>query len=96
MISKESYKLLKNFPEKVCLEDRQPIHQELKEAGYLAVDPAGGGDVRNYRYYVTEKGRAAVDEYRREQRKERRESASVWLSLLAIAVSIFTLLSEKI
>ena len=64
MISKESYKLLKNFPEKVCLKDQQPIHQELKEAGYLAVDPTGGGDIQNYRYYVTEKGRAAVEEYK--------------------------------
>lgn len=31
MLSKESYELLKNFPGKVYLKDRQTIHQELKE-----------------------------------------------------------------
>lgn len=96
MLSKESYELLKKFPEKVYLKDRQPIHQELKDAGYLSVDRSSGGDIQHYFYYVTEKGRSAVDEYRREQRKERRESASVWLSLIAIVVSVLALLSEKI
>lgn len=96
MLSKESYKLLKNFPERICLKDRQPIHQEMKEAGYLGVNPTGDGNIQNHYYYVTEKGRAAIDEYHRERRKERRESASVWLSLIAIVVSIFALLSERI
>lgn len=65
MLSKESYKLLKNFPEKVYLKDRQPIHQELKEAGYLDVNRDSGGDIQHYFYYVTDAGRAAVEEYRR-------------------------------
>lgn len=64
MLSKESYKLLKKFPGKVYLKDRQPIHQELKEAGYLDIDPTGGGDIQNYYYYVTDAGRAAVEEYK--------------------------------
>ncbi len=64
MLSKESYKLLKNFPERVYLKDRQPIHQELKEAGYLGVDRSSGGDIQHYYYYVTDAGRAAVEEYK--------------------------------
>ena len=65
MLSKESYKLLKKFPGKVYLKDRQPIHQELKEAGYLGVNPTGDGNIQNYYYYVTDAGRAAVEEYKR-------------------------------
>lgn len=64
MLSKESYELLKNFPEKVYLKDRQPIHKELEDAGYLAVDRSSGGDIQHYFYYVTDAGRAAVEEYK--------------------------------
>ena len=64
MLSKESYEVLKNFPGKLHIKDRQPIHHELKEAGYLDIDPTGDGEIQNYRYYVTDAGRAAVEEYK--------------------------------
>lgn len=96
MLSKKSYETLKEFPERVYIRDARPIHRELEEMGYLRRHSDGGADLQLNFYCITEKGRAAVDEYRREQRKEWRENASVWLSLIAIAVSIFTLLSDRL
>lgn len=102
MLSKESYELLKNFPEKVCIKDQQPIHQELKKAGYLDIDPTGAGDIQNYRYYVTDAGRAAVEEYDRMLRAEklseeanaisrkanRKSTAAIIVAIIAILAQI--------
>lgn len=63
MLSKESYKLLKKFPGKVYLKNRQPIHKELEDAGYLDVNRDSGGDIQHYFYYVTDAGRAAVEDH---------------------------------
>lgn len=60
MLSKESYKLLKNFPEKVYIKDKQPIHHELFKAGYLAV--GWDKDGHNY-YHITDVGHAAVEDH---------------------------------
>lgn len=70
MISKESYEVLKNFPERLYIKDKRPIHHELFNAGYLRVDPDESLK-RNY-YHITQKGKTAVEEYERKQREERR------------------------
>lgn len=95
MLNKESYEVLKNFPEKLYIKDKQPIHHELFNAGYLAVGWENG---QNY-YHITQKGKTAVEEYEREDRGEQREDESLagttWaniISALALAVSIAALI----
>ena len=96
MLSKESYEVLKNFPEKLNIKDRQPIHHELFNAGYLRVDP----DKSFERYYhITQEGKTAIEEYERSARKERRDDEAIvrstWaniISALALAVSIAALI----
>lgn len=96
MLNKESYEVLKNFPEKLHIKDRQPIHHELLNAGYLRVDPDGSFE----RYYrITQKGKAAIEEYERSARGEHRDDEalvrSTWaniISALALAVSIAALI----
>lgn len=68
MLNKESYEVLKNFPERLYIRDKQPIHHELFNAGYLDVGWENG---QNY-YHITQKGKTAVEEYERTQREERR------------------------
>ena len=96
MLSKESYEVLKNFPGKLHIKDRQPIHHELFNAGYLRVDP----DESFERYYcITQKGKTAIEEYERSARGERRDDEAIvrstWaniISALALAVSIAALI----
>ena len=68
MLNKDSYEVLKNFPERLYIKDKRPIHHELFNAGYLAVGWENG---QNY-YHMTQKGKTAVEEYERTQREERR------------------------
>lgn len=96
MLNKDSYEVLKNFPEKLYIKDKQPIHHELLKAGYLRVDPDESLE-RCYR--ITQKGKTAVEEYERENRGEQREDKSLaratWaniISALALAVSIAALI----
>ena len=96
MLSKESYELLKNFPERLYIKDKRPIHHELFNAGYLTV----GLDKNNHNYYhITEAGKTAVEEYERGNRSEQRDAKSLagttWsniISALALAVSIAALI----
>ena len=97
MLNKESYEVLKNFPEKLHVKDKRPIHHELFNAGYLRVDPDESLK-RNY-YHITQKGKTAVEEYERSARGERRDDEalvrSTWaniISALALAVSIAALI----
>lgn len=69
MLNKDSYEILKNFPERLYIKDKQPIHHELFKAGYLAVD--WDEDHHNY-YQISQKGKTAVEEYERTQREEKR------------------------
>ena len=107
MISKESYEVLKNFPGKLHIKDRQPIHHELFNAGYLHVDP----DESFERYYrITQKGKTAIEEYERTQREERRgddaidiarESNSIARkanrkSTVAIVVAVIAILAQLV
>ena len=69
MLNKDSYEILKNFPERLYIKDKQSIHHELFNAGYLRVDP----DESFERYYhITQKGKTAIEEYERRQREEKR------------------------
>ena len=96
MLNKDSYEVLKNFPERLYIKEKQPIHHELFNAGYLRVDP----DESLERYYhITEAGKTAVEEYERENRSEQRDVKSLagttWsnvISALALAVSIAALI----
>lgn len=96
MLSKESYEVLNNFPERLYIKDKQPIHHELLKPGYLRVKY--DADRQSY-YCLTDPGRAAVEEYERENRGEQREDKSLaratWanvISALALAVSIAALI----
>lgn len=69
MLNKDSYEVLKNFPERLCIRDKQPIHHELLKAGYLRVNP----DESLERYYcITQAGKNAIEEYERKLREEKR------------------------
>lgn len=61
MLSKESYEVLNNFPERLYIKDKQPIHHELLKLGYLRVKY--DADRQSY-YCLTDPGRAAVEEYK--------------------------------
>lgn len=69
MLSRESYEVLNNFPERLYIKDKQPIHHELLKLGYLRVKY--DADRQSY-YCLTDPGRAAMEEYERTQREERR------------------------
>ena len=95
MLSKESYEVLNNFPEKFYIKDKQPIHHELLKLGYLRVKY---DENRQSYYCLTDPGRAAVEEYERSARDEHRDDKalvrSTWaniISALALAVSIAAL-----
>lgn len=61
--------MLNNFPDRLYIKDKQPIHHELLKLGYLRVKY--DADRQSY-YCLTDPGRAAVEEYERTQREERR------------------------
>lgn len=93
MLSKESYEVLQNAPEKIY--DIEQIHRDLCKSGELKTK--ADKDMRIY-CYVTDAGRAAVEEYERSARDEHRDDKalvrSTWaniISALALAVSIAAL-----
>lgn len=69
MLSRESYKILKDLPQELPVKYVQPIHKELLDRGYLT--EGWNLSVGSY-CRITEIGRAAVEEYERTQREERR------------------------
>ncbi len=84
MLSKESYEVLNNFPERLYIKDKQPIHHELLKLGYLRVKY----DANRQSYYcLTDPGRAAVEEYERTQRGEKRDDDANALSREANGIS---------
>lgn len=96
MLSRESYKILKDLPQELPVKYVQPIHKELLNRGYLT--EGWNLSVGSY-CRITEIGRAAVEEYERENRGEQREDKSLaratWaniISALALAVSIAALI----
>lgn len=96
MLSRESYKILKDLPQELPVECVQPIHKELLNRGYLT--EGWNLSVGSY-CRITEIGRAAVEEYERENRSEQRDVKSLagttWaniISALALAVSIAALI----
>lgn len=106
MLSKESYEVLKNFPERLYIKDKRPIHHELFNAGYLAVGWENG---QNY-YHITQKGKTAVEKYERTQREERRGDDALDIaresnniarkanrkSTVAIVVAIIAILAQLV
>ena len=107
MISKESYEVLKNFPERLYIKDKQPIHHELLKLGYLRVKY--DADRQSY-YCLTDPGRAAVEEYERTQREERRGDDAIDIardsnniarkanrkSTVAIVVAVIAILAQLV
>ena len=96
MLSRESYKVLKDLPQELPVECVQPIHKELLNRGYLT--EGWNLSVGSY-CRITEIGRAAVEEYERSARGERRDDEAIvrstWaniISALALAVSIAALI----
>lgn len=96
MLSRESYKILKDLPQELPVEYVQPIHKELLDRGFLT--EGWNLSVGSY-CRITEIGRAAVEEYERENRSEQRDVKSLagttWaniISALALAVSIAALI----
>lgn len=96
MLSRESYKILKDLPQELPVECVQPIHKELLDRGYLT--EGWNLSVGSY-CRITEIGRTAVEEYERENRSEQRDVKSLagttWaniISALALAVSIAALI----
>lgn len=107
MLSKESYEVLNNFPERLYIKDKQPIHHELLKLGYLRVKY--DADRQSY-YCLTDPGRAAVEEYERKQREERRGDDAIDIaresnniarkanrkSTVAIVVAIIAILAQLV
>lgn len=107
MLSKESYEVLNNFPEKLYIKDKQPIHHELLKLGYLRVKY--DADRQSY-YCLTDPGRAAVEEYERTQREERRGDDAIDIardsnniarkanrkSTVAIVVAVIAILAQLV
>lgn len=107
MLSKESYEVLNNFPERLYIKDKQPIHHELLKLGYLRVKY--DADRQSY-YCLTDPGRAAVEEYERTQREERRGDDAIDIaresnniarkanrkSTVAIVVAVIAILAQLV
>ena len=107
MLSKESYEVLNNFPERLYIKDKQPIHHELLKLGYLRVKY--DADRQSY-YCLTDPGRAAVEEYERTQREERRGDDAIDIaresnniarkanrkSIVAIVVAVIAILAQLV
>lgn len=90
MLSRESYKILKDLPQELPVKYVQPIHKELLNRGYLT--EGWNLSVGSY-CRITEIGRAAVEEY--ERRDDEAIVRSTWaniISALALAVSIAALI----
>lgn len=107
MLSRESYKILKDLPQELPVKYVQPIHKELLNRGYLT--EGWNLSVGSY-CRITEIGRAAVEEYERTQREERRGDDAIDIardsnniarkanrkSTVAIVVAVIAILAQLV